>query len=114
VDAASARRSPPGEQGRTSPPGLSVLLLYYRREMCYPENRHEVPRPVVAHVAVLVGMQSAEWLQHDWTNGAVARLRTLFPDWRGSGLSRSHREDADDLATRLVKHVVAGEKATGW
>jgi hypothetical protein len=39
--------------------GFAVFLLYLQHEGRFPQHRHEVPRPIVAHIAAQLGVPYA-------------------------------------------------------
>ena len=88
--------------------GFSVLLLYFQREGRFPEHRHEVPRPVVAHIAMQVGVPYEDWLQYDWGGRSIKYHRAQVREaW---GYREATVQDGDELAAWLVAQVVTGEQ----
>ncbi len=88
--------------------GFSVLLLYFQREGRFPEHRHEMPRPVVAHIAAQVGVPYEDWLQYDWGGRSIKYHRAQIREaW---GYREPTVQDADDLVAWLVAHVVVSEQ----
>lgn len=51
--------------------GFAILLLYFQHEGRFPQNRHEVPRPVVAHIATQLGVPFEDYLQYDWSGRSI-------------------------------------------
>lgn len=87
--------------------GFAVLLLYFHREGRFPQHRHEVPRPVVAHIAAQVGVAYEDYLQYDWSGRSIKYHRAQIRE--ALGFREATVQDADDLATWFCAHVVAGE-----
>jgi len=88
--------------------GFSVLLLYFQREGRFPEHRHEVPRPVVAHIAAQVGVPYEDWLQYDWGGRSIKYHRAQVRE--ALGYREATVQDGDDLVGWLVAHVMVGEQ----
>ncbi len=88
--------------------GFSVLLLYFQREGRFPEHRHDVPRPVVAHVAAQVGVPYEDWVRYDWGGRSIKYHRAQIRE--ALGYREATVQDGDDLAAWLVEHVAAGEQ----
>lgn len=57
--------------------GCAVLLLYFQHEGRFPRHRHEVPRPVVAHIAAQVGVPYEDYLQYDWSTRIVTSVLAI-------------------------------------
>jgi len=85
--------------------GFAALLLYFQHEGRFPQHRHEVPRPVVAHIAAQVGVAYEEWLRYDWDSRSIRYHRVQIRE--ALGYREASIQDADDLAAWLSAHVVA-------
>ena len=88
--------------------GFAALLLYFQHEGRFPQHRHEVPRPVVAHIAAQVGVAYEEWLRYDWDSRSISYHRVQIRE--ALGYREASIQDADDLAVWLSAHVVATEQ----
>jgi hypothetical protein len=73
-----------------------------------PRHRHEVPRPIVAHIAAQVGVPYEDYLQYDCSGRSIkyhrAQIRAAL------GFHEATVEDGHQLAAWLRDHVVAGEQ----
>lgn len=88
--------------------GFAVLLLYFQHEGRFPRHRHEVPRPIVAHIAAQVGVAYEEWLRYDWDSRAIKYHRVQIR--AALGYREASIQDADDLAAWLSTHIVPTEQ----
>jgi len=83
--------------------GFATLLLFFQHEGRFPQHRHEVPRPVVAHIAAQVGVAYEEWLRYDWDSRSIKYHRVQIRE--ALGYREASIQDADDLATWLSTHI---------
>jgi len=90
--------------------GFAVLLLFFHHEGRFPQQRHEVPRPVVRHIAAQVGVAYEDYLQYDWSGRSIKYHRAQIRD--ALGFREATVQDADDLAAWLCEQVVASEPQT--
>ena len=90
--------------------GFAVLLLYFQHEGRFPQQRHEVPRLVVRHIAAQVAVPYDEYLQYDWSGRSIkyhrAQIRAAL------GFREATVQDADELVAWLCAQVVASEPQT--
>jgi hypothetical protein len=76
--------------------GFAVLLHFFHHEGRFPQQRHEVPRPVARHVAVQVGVPYDEYLQYDWSGRSIKYHRAQIRE--ALGFREATVQDADELA----------------
>ena len=88
--------------------GFAVLLLYFQHDGRFPQHRHEVPRPVVAHLAAQVGVPYEDYLQYDWSGRSIKYHRAQIRE--ALGFREATVEDDHELAAWLREHVVASDQ----
>jgi hypothetical protein len=89
--------------------GFAVLLLWFRREGCFPPRQADVPAPIVAYVARQVGVPAVHFLDYDWRGRAIkyhrAQIRAAL------GVREVSVEDARAIVAWLTQEVLPLEHA---
>lgn len=71
--------------GRTGPNrlGFALLLKYFQVEGRFPRHRHEVPGPVVSHLAAQLAIPAELLAHYDWQGRSAEYQRARIRTWLG-------------------------------
>lgn len=51
--------------------GFAVLLKFFQLEARFPEQKNEIPKPVIAYLAKLVDVPGEEFHAYDWQGRSI-------------------------------------------
>ncbi|MDP9380555.1 MAG: DUF4158 domain-containing protein, partial [Chloroflexota bacterium] len=88
--------------------GFGILLKYFQVEGRFPRHKHDVPHPVIAHLAKQLGVSPDAYLQYDWHGRAIKQHRAeirIFLGFREGTL-----QDAESLAVWLAQEILPWEQ----
>ena len=88
--------------------GFALLLKFFEVEGRFPRHKHEIPAPVVAHVAGQVEVATDLYLQYDWRGRSIeqhrADIRALL------GFRTATIQDGRDLVAWLGTQEIVYER----
>jgi hypothetical protein len=100
-----ADRALPANKSGSTRLGFAILLLYFQHEGRFPLHRHDVARPVVAHIAAQAGVPATEYPRYPWDGRSIKYHRAQIRDALGSRAATV--PDAAELTEWLCTHAVA-------
>lgn len=84
--------------------GFAVLLKYFQNEGRFPNNRSDIPKPVVDYIAKQVFVDPEIFLEYDWNGRAIKYHRAEIRDFLG--FHEATVEDFDNMVSWLVEKVL--------
>ena len=90
--------------------GFAALLKFFLHEARFPQAKNELPRVVIAHLALQVDVAAEEYLRFDWRGRAIKYHRSQIRKFLG--FREPTVQDVDEVAIWLAtqtSHNLANE-----
>jgi TnpA family transposase len=88
--------------------GFAVLLKFFQLEARFPEQKNEIPKPVVIYLAKQVGVPFEEYHAYDWQGRNIKYHRAQIRSFLG--FRQATVADAQEMANWLVEQVLGHQQ----
>src|SRR5699024_9520920 len=84
--------------------GFASLLKFFQYEARFPDDKYDIPAPIIQFIAKQVNVEPSLYAQYDWNGRSIRYHRTQIRDF--FGFREATVQDTEAIGDWLERHVL--------